>query len=128
MNAPEWLKPGISGAVIGGALLGLGGFTLGGWVTSGTSYGMAMAMSRGDVVTALVPVCLDMAQTDPERAAKLKAIEDAPTYQQRDALISAGWATVPGSTKPDLDIAQACLASLNIGKTPERPDNTSGEG
>lgn len=69
-----------------------------------------------------------MAQTDPERAAKLKAIEDAPTYQQRDALISAGWATVLGSTKPDLDIAQACLASLNIGKTPERPDNTSGEG
>lgn len=62
MNAPEWLKPGINGAVIGGALLGLGGFTLGGWVTSGTSYGMAMAMSRGDVVTALVPVCLDMAQ------------------------------------------------------------------
>ncbi|UWQ56019.1 hypothetical protein [Leisingera caerulea] len=128
MNAHKWLKPGLCGAVIGAALLGIGGFTWGGWVTGGTSHGMAVAMSRGDVVTALVPVCLDMSRTDPERAAKLKAIKDAPTYQQRDALIAAGWATAPGTMKPDLDIAQACLAALDVDKTPERPENTSGEG
>ncbi|MFV1443087.1 hypothetical protein VWZ88_13475 [Phaeobacter sp. JH20_36] len=128
MYTPEWLKPGLYGAVIGGALLGIGGFTWGGWVTGGTSHGMAVTMSRNNVVTALVPVCLDMARTDAERDAKLAAIRAVATYRQRDALMKAGWATVPGTEFPDRDIAQACLAALDVEKSSERPENTINEG
>jgi hypothetical protein len=90
------------------------GFTWGGWVTGGTSNDRAMAMSRDDVVASMVPVCLDMARSDPERAEKLAAIRAASTYQRRDALMEAGWATVAGTDEPDRDIAQACLAALEL--------------
>jgi len=122
VNTPEWLKPGIYGTVIGAAVIGIGGFTWGGWVTGSTANDRAMAMSRDDVVTAMVPVCLDMAQADPDRVAKLAVIRDTQTYQRRDALMKTGWATVPGVEAPDRDIAQACLASLDVDASPERPE------
>lgn len=118
MNTPEWLKPGTYGALIGAALVGIVGFTWGGWVTGSTAQERAMAMSHDDVVTAMVPVCLDMARTDPDRAAKIESIRDASTYQRRDALMDAGWATPPGTEDPDRDIAQACLASLDVDAMP----------
>ena len=71
MNTPEWLKPGIYGAVIGAVFVGVVGFTWGGWVTGGTANDRAMAMSQDDVVASMVPVCLEMARSDPARAEKL---------------------------------------------------------
>jgi hypothetical protein len=112
MKSPEWLKPGVYGAAIGAVLVGIVGFTWGGWVTGGTSNERARAMSRGDVVAAMVPVCLEQARADPEREAKLDKISTASTYQRRDALMATGWATVPGAEAPDRDIAQACLTAL----------------
>ena len=35
MNTPEWLKPGVYGALIGAAFVGIVGFSWGGWVTDG---------------------------------------------------------------------------------------------
>ena len=128
MNTPEWLKPGIYGAVIGAAVVGIVGFTWGGWVTGGTAHDRAMAMSHDDVVAAMVPVCLDMARADPERAAKLAAIREVSTYQRRDALMDAGWATVPGADAPDRDIAQACLTSLDVDASPKRPEAEADKG
>lgn len=128
MNTPEWLKPGIYGVLIGAAAVGIVGFTWGGWVTGGTAHDRAMALSHDDVVAAMVPVCLDMARTDPERASKLAAIRETSRYQRRDALMEAGWATVPGAEAPDRDIAQACLASLDVDEIPEQPETAVDEG
>ncbi|SHH35043.1 hypothetical protein [Marivita hallyeonensis] len=128
MKTPEWLKPGISGAAIGAAFVGIIGFTWGGWVTGGTAHDRAMSMSHNDVVAAMVPVCLDVARTDPNRAAKIAAIREAPTYQRRTALMEAGWATMPGAEAPDRDIAQACLASLDVDAMPELPETVVDEG
>jgi len=114
MKTPTWFKPGIYGAIIGAALVAVVGFTWGGWVTGGTANDMATSMARDDVVAAMVPVCLDMARTDPERMAKLTTIKAAETYQRRNALMDAGWATMPGSDAPDQDIAKACLAKLEL--------------
>ena len=114
MNTPEWLKPGIYGAVIGAVFVGVVGFSWGGWVTGSTANDRAMAMSRDDVVASMVPVCLDMARSDPARADTLATIRAASTYQRRDALMTAGWATVPGTDAPDRDIAQACLKELEL--------------
>lgn len=112
MNIPEWLKPGIYGVVTGAALTAAIGFTWGGWVTGEGANKMAMAMARADVVTALVPVCLETARADMNHAEKLAAIRSASTFQQRDAVMAAGWATVPGAEAPDRDLAQACLRAL----------------
>ncbi|AZB57549.1 hypothetical protein EBL89_20000 [Cereibacter sphaeroides] len=114
MKSPEWLKPGIYGALIGAVLIGVVGFTWGGWVTGGTSRERAVAMSRKNVVASMVPVCLDMARSDPARADKLAKIRAASTYERRDALMGAGWATMPGTDGPDRDIAQACLSDLEL--------------
>jgi hypothetical protein len=128
MNTPEWFKPGIYGAIIGAAFVGIAGFTWGGWVTGDTAQDRAIAMSRDDMVTAMVPVCLDMAQTDPDRAAKLATIRASSTYQRRDAVMDAGWATVPGAETPDRDIAQACLALLDVDALPAQPETAVDEG
>lgn len=128
MNTPEWIKPGIYGAMIGAAVVGIGGFTWGGWVTGGTAHERAMAMSHDDVVAAMVPVCLDIASNDPDRSAKLVTIRDASTFQRREALMNTGWATVPGADAPDRDIAQACLASLDLDAVVEKPETPMNEG
>ena len=114
MNTPEWLRPGLYGAAIGAVLLGIVGFSWGGWVTGGTASARATTLAHDSVVSAMVPVCLDLAQADPARAAKLETIKAATTYQRRDAVMQAGWATMPGAEKPDRDIAQACLAKLEL--------------
>jgi len=128
MNTPEWLKPGIYGAAFGAVAVGIFGFTWGGWVTGGTSNDRAMTMAHDDVVAAMVPVCLDMARTDPQWTAKLATIRAASTYQRRSALMEAGWATVPGAEAPDRDIAQACLAALDVDNLPESAENAIDEG
>ncbi|WP_299356959.1 hypothetical protein [uncultured Shimia sp.] len=128
MNTPEWLKPGIYGALVGAAFVGIVGFSWGGWVTGGTSNDRAMAMSRDNVVASMVPVCLDMAQSDPARADKLATIRAASTYQRRDALMTSGWATMPGTEVPDREIAQACLAALDVDRSPVRPEGAVDEG
>lgn len=114
MNAPEWLKPGLYGAAIGAILVVGVGFAWGGWVTGATARENAMTRAHDDVVAAFVPVCLDMAGTDPERARKLETIRTATSYKQRDALMDTGWATMPGSVDADRDIAQACLKGLDL--------------
>jgi len=114
MNTPEWLKPGMYGALAGALFISVVGFTWGGWVTGGTAHDRAMAMSRDEVVASMVPVCLDIARSDTARVGKLETIRAAATYQRRDAVMAAGWATVPGSDAPDRDIAQACLAALEL--------------
>jgi DMSO/TMAO reductase YedYZ heme-binding membrane subunit len=114
MNAPEWLKPGIYGALVGAVFVGVVGFTWGGWVTDNGANKMASAMSHDNVIAALVPVCLDMARTDPDRVTQLETIKAATTYRRRDAVMAAGWATVPGSEAPNRDLAQACLSALEL--------------
>lgn len=128
MNAPEWLKPSLYGAAAGAIIISIAGFSWGGWVTGKTSSDRSIAMARDNVVTALVPVCLDMARTDPKRTAKMAAIRAASTFRRRDALMDTGWATVPGANAPDREIAQACLAALDVDNSPERPENAINEG
>jgi hypothetical protein len=128
MNTPEWLKPGIYGAGIGAVFVCIVGFSWGGWVTGGTANDRAMAMSRDDVVASMVPVCLDIAKSDPAQANKLATIRAASTYQRRDALMKTGWATMPGTDAPNRDIAQACLAALDVDRSPEPATNAADEG
>lgn len=55
-------------------LVGVVGFSWGGWETGGGASTMASDMSRDDVIAALVPVCVDQARTDADRVTKLATI------------------------------------------------------
>lgn len=117
MTTPEWLKPGIVGAIVGAALVGVVGFSWGGWVTGGSADRMASALSEENVIAALVPFCVDRSRSDVDRVAKLATIREAATYQRRDAVMTTGWATVPGSDGPNRDLAAACVTALDLDAT-----------
>jgi hypothetical protein len=114
MTTPEWLKPGIYGAVIGAVFLGVVGFSWGGWMTGGSAEKMAMSRSRDAVTTALVPICLDLSMRDPGKAEKLATIKAADVYRRGQAVMDAGWATVPGDDQPNSDLARACINNLGL--------------
>ena len=111
-NIPNWLKPGIYGAVVGALVLATVGFAWGGWVTGATAQKMASDHARREVVAALVPICLDQSSQDPKVVETLAQLKDTRSYQRRDLLMKTGWATMPGSSDPDRDVAQECMAAL----------------
>ena len=104
MTFPEWTKPGIFGALGGAIAVSILGFTWGGWTTSGSAQTMAQDMAADEVTLAMVPVCLGKAAADPTRAG----------FRRRNALMETGWATRPGTDAPDRDLADACLAGLEL--------------
>lgn len=114
MTTPEWLKPGIYGALIGAAFVGIVGFSWGGWVTGSSAEKMASEMAEDSVIAALVPFCLERSRTDNERIAKLATIREASSFKRRDAVMETGWATMPGTDGPNRDLAQACIEGLDL--------------
>lgn len=109
MNISPNVKPALWGAVGGAIALAIIGFTWGGWVT-GSSAEMA---TQKAVVASLVPICVGQFQqsTDaPLQQAELKKITtwDRPTFVEK-----AGWATMPGSAKPDSAVAKVCAGLIN---------------
>lgn len=114
MTFPEWTKPGVYGALVGAISVSILGFAWGGWTTSGSAREMADGFAAEQVTLAMVPVCLDLSAADAKRAAKLVTLEEASRYQQRNAMMETGWATLPGTDTPSRDLAEACLTELAL--------------
>ena len=112
MNIPEWLKPALYGAAAGAVALAIVGFSWGGWVTGGTAKQMAANQAKLEVVAALVPICVQQSKQDPQVVDTLAHLRDADTWQRSDRLMKAGWATRPGSSDPNRDVARACMETL----------------
>ncbi|WP_281017439.1 MULTISPECIES: hypothetical protein [unclassified Minwuia] len=114
MNFPVWTKPGIYGAIVGGVIVSIVGFSAGGWMTGSKANEMAHSMAADQVVAALVPVCHNTAAADPDREAKVLTISQSVGYSRYKAVMEAGWATPPGSDSPDVNLARACVEGLNL--------------
>lgn len=112
MNVPTWVKPGLYGAAVGAAALAIVGFAWGGWVTGGTAAKMADDTAQREVIAALVPICVQQSKLDPQSAATLTTLNEARSYQRNDVIIKAGWATMPGTSEPNKDVARACAQAL----------------
>jgi len=109
----EWLKPGIWGAVIGGILTMIVGFSWGGWTTSSTSNQNAVKRADAAVTATLVPICLAQEKIDALKGKKLgelKAITSS--YEQTEFVMKTGWATFPGKEDPNRDVAEVCASAL----------------
>jgi hypothetical protein len=106
------LKLGAWGFVVGSIVTMIVGFSWGGWSTGGTTDRVAMERSTAAVTAALVPVCLEKSKSDPASSKKLVALKAlTSTYDQRDAVLKDGWATV-GVTEANRDVAEACASQL----------------
>ena len=112
MKTPEWLKPGLYGAVMGAIALAIVGFSWGGWVTGSTAKEMASEQARLEVVAALVPICIEQSNQDPQLAEKLVQLENVQSYKRSDLIVTAGWATMPGATDANRQVAAACADKL----------------
>ena len=112
MKTLVWLKPALNGAAVGAVAVGILGFTLGGWMTGSAADKMASDKARMEVVAALVPICMEQSKQDPQVIGTLAQLKDANSYKRSDMLIEAGWATMPGSSDANKDVARACMAKL----------------
>jgi hypothetical protein len=113
MQAPIWLKPAITGAVVGAIATMVLGFSQGGWYLGSTAERMAKEQSADAVIAALVPICVNQSRADPEVTAKLGQLGAmTSSYERRDFVMKAGWATMPATEAPNSDLATACADVL----------------
>ncbi|MEQ9814889.1 MAG: hypothetical protein RLO50_19085 [Azospirillaceae bacterium] len=96
MNIPEWIKPAAYGAVAGGIVVAIVGFTWGGWVTGGTAAenaAEAAAQGRTDLAAA---ICVQNFMADENARENLgRLTELTSTFQQREIIEEGGWAMMP---------------------------------
>lgn len=116
MKIPAELKPAAWGAVGGAIALAIIGFTWGGWVTQGTAEREARARSNTALVAALSPICVARFQQQANATEQLTELKKISSWQQGDFISKGGWATMPGSSSPDSDVAKACAAALGVPK------------
>ena len=100
------------GAAGGALALAIVGFSWGGWVTGSSAREMAADQARLEVVAAMVPVCVEQSKLDPNVIATLASLKDETSYKRGEMLMKTGWATMPGSTDPDRNVAKACMDKL----------------
>ena len=88
------------------------GFAWGGWVTGGTAQKMAEVMAGDAVVQRLAPICVMQFNQDPEKDQKLEELLATNTRQRRSYVEKQSWAIMPGETKPERNVAQACAEQI----------------
>jgi hypothetical protein len=113
MQIPTWTKPGITGAIVGAIATMIIGFSQGGWYSTGSAERLAQQKSEVAVIDALIPICVNQSKIDPDATAKLGQLVAMKTsYEQRDFVMTAGWATMPATDAPNRDLASACAETL----------------
>ncbi len=108
MNKFGWLKPALGGALVGAIAAIAIGFSLGGWVTQGTSERLIASNMTDGVALALTPYCLEKSKNDPAVVNILADFKAAPAYSRRTFIEKTGWATPLGAQQPNTALATAC--------------------
>jgi len=111
LQAP-WLKPAVWGAIIGGVVTMILGFSWMGWVLGGTAERMALERANAAVVVALTPTCVSRFMQQPNAAVKLKELQTIDSWKQREFVEAGGWATSSGDETPNSRVATTCAEVL----------------
>lgn len=112
MKTPEWTTPAVYGAVGGALALAIIGFTWGGWVTSGTAKQMVDTASTEAVVAVMTPYCVAQSKSAPNSMEVLAALKAASSYNRREIIEKAGWATPLGLSEPNRALAISCNSAI----------------
>ena len=117
MSLPVWTKPALVGAGAGAIALAIVGFNFGGWLTGASAQKMASAQANAEAVSVQVPYCVALSNADAAMAGVVVQLkETTSSYKRADLVMDAGWATVPGQTRPDRQIAGECADTLIAAK------------
>jgi hypothetical protein len=91
------------------------GFTRGGWTTGGSASQMAEESAQNAVIARLAPICVAQFSADAQSAVRLQELKAISSSRNRAAYVEEqGWATMPGETAPDRQVAVACASQLNL--------------
>jgi hypothetical protein len=112
MQTPDWLRPGLYGAAVGAIAVAVIGFSWGGWVTGGKARQLAAEQSRTDVVAALSLICVEQSTRDPQLAERVAALKTASSWTRGDLVMKNGWATMPGTTEANRQVAVSCAEKV----------------
>jgi len=89
------------------------GFSWGGWMTGGTASKLAAERADTAVVAALTPICVEKFLQNSDAKANLAILQKiSSNWEQGQYLEKGGWATQPGATSPDYQLARACAGKL----------------
>ena len=113
MSLPQWTKPAVWGGVCGAIAVMIVGFSWGGWMLGGTAERMAVQRSDAAVVAGLVPFCVNQFRAQADAPARLTQLKQTSSWQRRDFVERGGWATMPGTERPNGQLASACADTLN---------------
>lgn len=103
----------LQGVALGAIATMVIGFMWGGWVSGSTAQKMAGKSADQAVVTALAPICAAKFQSGTEATATLAKLKATDSWQQDTFIVKGGWATFPGDSEPNRDVADACAKLLN---------------
>jgi hypothetical protein len=106
------LGPALGGALIGAIVVASLGFGVGGWMTGASVDKLVRTETQATLVSVMLPICLNQAEGDPERAPKMERLHSASAWSRDDVVSANGWATMPGAEEPARGVAQACAESL----------------
>jgi len=103
----------LQGVAIGAVATMVIGFSWGGWVTGGTANKLAAERANTAVVAALTPICVEKFLQNSDAKANLAALQKiSSNWEQGQYLEKGGWATPPGATSSDYQLARACAEKL----------------
>jgi hypothetical protein len=112
MKVHPGVKPAVWGAVIGAVAFAVVGFSSLGWTLGSTAEKMATQRAETAVVAVLAPICVEKFQQQTDAAANLVAFKKISSWDRRAAIEKGGWATMPGTDKPNSAVASACAEKL----------------
>jgi hypothetical protein len=112
MRVPQWVKPGVWGAIIGAVGIMIVGFSWWGWTLGSTAESMARQRADAAVTAILTPICVENFLAQADATAKLAELQKTASWQQSQFVEKGGWATAPGSTTPNAAVARACVDQL----------------
>ena len=103
----------LQGAAVGAVATMIVGFGWGGWMLGGTAKTLADNTTKSAVIAAIAPICVDQFQHGVAAATNLVELKKISPYQQAAYVEKGGWAVMPGSTKVDAGVPEACATLLN---------------
>ncbi len=108
----EYIKPFAWGMAVGMVVLLIVIFSAGWVVTSSSAKAMAQDISENAVLERLGPISVAQFMQDPNREARLKELKETDSWKRSDYVEKQGWATMPGETEADRDVANECTRRL----------------
>jgi len=108
----------LQGMAIGAAASMVIGFSWGGWVTDSAANKLAAERANTAVLAALTPICVEKFLQNSDAKANLAVLQKiSSNWEQGQFLEKGGWATPPGGTSSDYQVARACAEKLVQAKT-----------